>query len=449
MLSSNTHITGLWHNPVLGGEKFFGTLYIFDDNVFLELYFNQNDVQEKKGKVFIESFKENKSAVIHGYSGGPCQPQKYTLIDNYITAFETASFKLMLTGILRIQTKKVFEGIHLNTKDENIFYKAKVLSSYAKQWIPAPYYQMNGTGEEEVLNYSLRKNIYSLYKNDIISLNIEAGLSATKHFSISQRFELENRVDLVICSEKKMNYETIKQCMSFYNTFVILLSGNNSDILDITYCYDKNDNFKQYKQTWVQIKKTRITNNQNLVDFSTISNLETVFTNWWHYSEQNLTANIMLFNILQKPEVYFDDIKTENFTQVIEAIMRYKFGETITISSNHLNYFKNEDQKSPPNKNIESSKLVGKFIYIFLEKYKDFFLKDFQKFFNKSDDEIIIEFIKNCISIRDNYSHGGLDDNNRKYNPKLLNIILLKAIRLVLINEILELNIKEIPLESI
>ena len=93
--------------------------------------------------------------------------------------------------------------------------------------------------------------------------------------------------------------------------------------------------------------------------------------------------------------------------------------------------------------------MVGKFIYIFLEKYKDFFLKDFQKFFNKSDDEIIIEFIKNCISIRDNYSHGGLDDNNRKYNPKLLNIILLKAIRLVLINEILELNIKEIPLESI
>ena len=448
MLNSNTHITGLWKNPTIE-ELFYGTLYIFDENVFLELYFSPNDIIEKKGEVFINTFKENKSSIIHGYIGGPSQQQKYTLVDNYITAAEASGFDLMMSGILRIQTKKVFEGIHLSKKDERAFYKAKILSSYANKWIPAPPYKMNGIGEDEVLNYSLKKNVYQLYRTENISLDVEASLSFTKHFSISQKFELENKVDLSIYSEKKIDYETIRKYTSVYNTFIILLSGNNSDIIDINYCYEKNDKFEDLKNTWVHNKQTRITNNQNLIDFNSIDNLETVFTKWVNYSEKNLTANNMLFDILQRPEVYFDDIKTENFTQIFEAIMRYKFEEGVQISSNNLNYFKGDDKKSPPNKVIPSNKLVGKFIYVFLEKYKNQFLEEFNQLFYRNDDEFIIEFINNCISIRDNYSHGGLDDNNRKYNPKLLNIILLKAIRVLLLNEILELNTIEIPLESI
>lgn len=85
-----------------------------------------------------------------------------------------------------------------------------------------------------------------------------------------------------------------------------------------------------------------------------------------------------------------------------------------------------------------------------MEEKTEHFKPDFEKIYERSDDEIFVRFIKAANGFRNFYSHGATDNSKLDtLHPYYLNSILLKAVRLILIQDIIGIKQVEIELEDL
>ncbi|MBQ3641295.1 hypothetical protein II906_05160 [bacterium] len=91
--------------------------------------------------------------------------------------------------------------------------------------------------------------------------------------------------------------------------------------------------------------------------------------------------------------------------------------------------------------------LAGKFIFFSWRIRGSFFQEDYNNYLLNNIDSSSVSFIQNCILLRDYFSHGSFDERIKTINPILLNSILLKAIRILLIRDFLEIPNIEMLLE--
>ena len=443
LFSPGTIITGKWINPYLKDKCYFGNLFIYEENAILKLFFSREQIINKEHIEMADSFKDNKNIIIYGISGN----KKYSLVYNYIHGTNLDLFTVYMTGLLSIETKMVYEGIFLEKENKKIITKAVLKTSYANKWIPTVNIKMGATDGllSEQISYSLEQKTYHILSNKVLDIYFISGLGVHKEFNISQKIELQNEVRIEITAKTKINIITVRKYLANINYFIMLCTGNNSNITDVEFYYDSEQKFAN--KCWFNTTKSKETKHENIIDFAVSTEWNIIFSRWNNLCLKNLEILNMFFYILRFPDKFLPEMKTENFVHIFESLMRYKYGKTVSIKSKHLKLF--HPNKQYPNDTISCGSLLGKFIFFFLENNKQIFQVVFERFLLSDSEETYISFIQNCISLRDYFSHGGLDERKSSINPILLNAILLKAIRFLLIRDILEISNTEIPLEVI
>ena len=443
MFSPGTIITGKWINPYLKDKWYFGNLFIYEKKAVLRLFISQEQIINKEHIEFVNSFKNNKNIIIYGISGN----KKYSLAYNYIHGTNLDLFAVYMTGLLSIETKMVYEGIFLEKYDEKIITKATFKTSYANKWIPTESIEINsvkGCLPEQIL-YTLNRKKHQIFSTKILNICYVSGVEISKTFNISQRIELQNGVMFEITAKTKINIEMVMKYIANINSFIMLCSGNNSDINDVELYYDSEQ--KYANRCWFKTTKSKETMHDNLVDYRAIPSLKAVFLRWNKLCLAKNEILNMLFYILRFPDKFIPEMKTENLIHIFEGLMRYKYGKTVAVQGKNLKLF--DLNKNYPKETIPSGTLLGKFIFFFLENKRQLFQEDFKNYLLSNTDSSYVSFIQNCISLRDYFSHGGLDERIKTISPIFLNTFLLKAIRILLIRDILEIPNIEIPLEMI
>lgn len=447
MFSPGTIIAGRWSNPYLKDKNYFGNLFIYEEKAVLKIYFSQDQLKAQEYRELIELFKDNKSSIFYGYHEALPHIYGYTLVDNHIKESVANDVYVFYYGELCIETRAVYEGIILEKFDEKIIAKAVLKTSYANKWIPAYDIKMDSKKGRlpEQISYSLKQKTYHILSTKTLDINFISGLSVKKVFNVSQHIELQNEVSIEIKAKTRISIETSRRYITYINSFIMLCSGNNSDITDVELYYDSNQKFPN--KCWFKTTKSRETKYDNIIDFDTISQWDVVFSRWNNLCLKKLEILNMLFYILRFPDKFIPEMKTENFIHIFEGLVRYKYGKTVSVKREHLKLF-NPNKKYPQN-TISSGNLLGKFIFFFLENKRQFFQEDFKRFALSDTEATYVSFIQNCITLRDYFSHGGFDERIKTINPILLNAFLLKAVRILLIHDILGIPDAEIPLERI
>ncbi|MBO7048707.1 MAG: hypothetical protein J6W62_07350 [Spirochaetia bacterium] len=447
MFSPGTIIAGRWSNPYLKDKNYFGNLFIYEEKAVLKIYFSQDQLKAQEYRELIELFKDNKSSIFYGYHEALPHIYGYTLVDNHIKESVANDVYVFYYGELCIETRAIYEGIILEKYDEKIIAKAVLKTSYANKWIPSYDIKMNSKKGRlpEQISYSLKQKTYHIFSTKTLDIDFISGLNVRKEFNVGQKIVLQNEVRIEISAKTKINLETVMRYITYINSFIMLCSGNNSDITDVELYYDYNQKFPN--KCWFKTTKGRETKYDNIIDFNTITQWDVVFSRWNNLCLKRIEILNMLFYILRFPEKFIPEMKTENLVHIFEGLMRYKYGKIVSVQGKNLKLFN-------PNKNytqeiISSGNLLGKFIFFFLENKRQFFHEDFKRFALSDTEATYVSFIQNCITLRDYFSHGGFDERIKTINPILLNAFLLKAVRILLIHDILGISDAEIPLERI
>ncbi len=447
MFSPGTIISGRWTNPHLKNKDYFGNLFIYEEKAVLKIYFSHEQLKAKEHRELIKLFKENKSSIFYGYHEALTHIYGYTLVDNYIKDSVTNDVYVYFTGEFCIETKAIYEGVILEKHDEKVVTKAVLKTSYANKWIPAEDIKLKHTKGSllEQISYTLEQKVYHILSTKTLDINFISGLNVRKVFNVSQHIELQNEVSIEITAKTKISIEMVRRYITYINSFIMLCSGNNSDITDVELYYNSDQKFSN--KCWFKTIEGRETKYDNIIDFNSIAQWDIVFSRWNNLCLKKIEILNMLFYILRFPDKFITEMKTENLVHIFEGLMRYKYGKAVSVKREYLKMF-NLDKKYPQD-TVLSGTLLGKFIFFFLENKRQLFQEDFKKYLLDNTESTYVSFIQNCISLRDYFSHGGFDERIKTISPILLNAFLLKAIRILLIRDILEIPNIEIPLERI
>jgi hypothetical protein len=450
MLENGSRYTGFWWHPEHVEKKYYGTLVIYEDESVLELLFTPEQILGKEDKEFIGYFINNEIPVIHGRCGG-LQENGFSLLGGYITGQTSTGFNTFIGGILPITVTSVYQNILITRIDEPFIREAIVKTSYLNEWIPPLYFDQTYDDPQKIkkISYSTEKKEIFVFENDMVKISYNSYFSGSVTSGNDFSYKIYNDASIDIKSDRKLAIQEFKKYLSCANTFVTICSGNISAITDVRFLY-KDENISEIPSTcWLKHRKDETRHHEPIISFDSINDIQTVFGKWQIFLFANMDCMNMLFDILQSPKTFFPDRKCENFVQIFENLMKQQYGEKVTIKRVDYNYFVDDKKKINPSDIVSNKYLVSKFIYIFLEQKKDVFDNDFSETFQSNSIETKIQFIKDCKNIRNKYSHGGKEIESVIYAPSMLNVILLKAIRVLLLNDILGLTDVKIPLEQI
>ena len=146
-----------------------------------------------------------------------------------------------------------------------------------------------------------------------------------------------------------------------------------------------------------------------------------------------------------------EDRKCEQLVQIIEGLYKAQGKKYIHISESNFKLFiKDKEKQEEFVKNgCKTDKLFAKFVHLFIENKAEYFRPDFERIYGKSDEEILVRFINAAKDFRNFFSHGAAKDKLDTLHPYYLNAILLKAVRIIMIQDIIGLNNLNIELEDL
>lgn len=150
----------------------------------------------------------------------------------------------------------------------------------------------------------------------------------------------------------------------------------------------------------------------------------------------------MLIDLLDNTNNIEQERKCEQLVQIFEGLFKAQRKDSVVISEEHFNLLiQDENRRKEYEKTTASGFLIVKLANVFLEDKKECFKTDFEQIYQKSDDELISKVIQNMAGYRNLFSHGGIVN---KFVPTLhpyyLNALLIKAIRLIIFQDILGIN---------
>lgn len=180
---------------------------------------------------------------------------------------------------------------------------------------------------------------------------------------------------------------------------------------------------------------------------SDFKDFASAFANWKTYFDNNRSNFYMFMDLLDNTKNFSDVRKCEQLIQVIEGLYKAQNQNDVEITDAHFDLFDcTKNQKSKYLKNGKNTDLLfAKLVKILMEEKSEHFKPDFERIYQRYDETILVRFIKAAKDIRNFYSHGAVNGKLDTLHPYYINAILLKAVRLVLLQDII--GIKDVIIE--
>lgn len=448
MHSTDTHYLGLWWNPLNPEKQYYGTLFIEENSVHLELLFLQEDLSDMKYQRFARSFIDSNTNTIHGCLGG-LKPRPVTLFDVNFLDYERQQLNVLHDGKFYINAKNVFFDKLIKSAEEKVFSKIDIYLTHLNDWIRPEFPKLFHNENEEngvTFKYS---DPYLFYEKDDLKIYINKSFTQNKTFGNAFEYSLKYIPYVTIQSTAKVSYKESIDILEDIKTFMMACMRCHPIVEDYKPYFESEPLSHECFLTVTQHPEKRFTLYKQYADFK---NFKTAFENWQKYFHNDRNNFYMFIDLLDNTKNLQEDRKCEQLVQIIEGLYKAQGKDKIEITEAHFDLFGcTEKQKKDFIKNgNKTSMLFAKLVKTLMEEKTEHFKPDFEKIYERSDDEIFVRFIKAANGFRNFYSHGATDNLKLDtLHPYYLNSILLKAVRLILIQDIIGIKQVEIELEDL
>lgn len=443
MLDKGTHFLGLWWNPSNPEEQYYGTLFIEENNVHLELLFLKEDLPNMKYQNFAQSFIDSSNATIHGCLGG-LKPRPVTLLNVSFVDYERQQLNVLHDGCFYINVKNVFFDKLINSPDEKVFSKVDIYLTHLKDWIRPDFPKLfHNQNEENGITFKYTDPFLFMEK-DGIRVFIYKGFTENRTFGNAFEYGLKSVPSMIIKSKNKVSYTECINILEKIKTFMMACMRCHPIVEDFNPYFEDEPLSHDCFLSVVPHEEKRFVLYTQYADFKEFSS---AFANWETYFNNNRSNFYIFMDLLDNTKNLSDERKCKQLVQVIEGLYKAQNQNDVEITEAHFDLFGcNKEQKSKYLKNgIKTDLLFAKLVKILMEEKSEHFKPDFERIYQRYVETILVRFIKAAKDIRNFYSHVAVKGRLDTLHPYYINAILLKAVRLILLQDII--GIKDVIIE--
>ena len=446
MIKSDKHYLGVWWNPIKPDEKYYGTLFIEDGNSHLELLFMKDDLPNMRYQNFARSFIDSNNYTIHGYLGG-LNPCPVTLFEVSFGDYEHQQLYVLSHGKFYISVKNIFFDKLISSPKERVFSKISISFTHLNDWIHPEYPKFDQKNDEYFLSFK-RPEPSLLYEYNGIQIFIDKDFAEGKTFGNAFNYSLQYTPFLIIKSKNKVSYSESLAIIEDLKTFMMACMRCHPIIKEYNPYYENEPLTHDCFLTIEKYEEKRFVVYKQYADFF---NFQDSFERWLNYFKSNRANFYMFMDLLDNTKNIQEDRKCEQLVQIIEGLYKAQGKEFVSISEENFTIFNNDKKKFSAyvNKGYKTDMLFAKLVNIFMEDKAEYFRTDFERLYGRSTIDVMISFIKAVKKIRDFYSHGAVKAKLETLNPYYLNAILLKAVRIIMIQDVIGVNNLSIELEDL
>lgn len=443
MIETGRHFLGLWWNPSNPEQQYYGTLFIEENNVRLELLFLKEDLPNMKYQSFARSFIDSSNETIHGCLGG-LNPRPVSLLNVSFADYERQQLNVLQDGCFNINVKNVFFDKLINSSDEKVFSKVDIYLTHLKDWICPDFPKLFHNQNEEngvIFKYS---EPFLFAEKENIQIFINKDFTENKTFGNAFEYGLKFVPYITIKSKDKVSYTECLNILEEIKTFMMACMRCHPIVEDFNPYFEDEPLSHDCFLSVVPHEEKRFVLYMQQADFK---DFKTAFANWQSYFHNDRNNFYMFMDLLDNTKNLPDERKCEQLVQIIEGLYKAQNQNDVEITEAHFDLFdcrKNQKSKSMKNKHKTDS-VFAKLVKILMEEKSEHFKPDFERIYERYDEEILVRFIKAAKGIRNFYSHGAVNGKLDTLHPYYINAILLKAVRLILIQDII--GIKDVTIE--
>jgi len=446
VIKTDIHYLGVWWNPTNPDEQYYGTLFIEDGNAHLELLFLQEDLPNMKYQKFARSFIDSNNYTIHGCLGG-LKSRPVTLFEISFGNYEHQQLNVLHNGRFYISVKNVFFDKLIFSPEEKVFSQIYVSLTHLNDWIHPEYPKFAQKSNEVFLSFN-RPEPSLLYEHENIQILIDKDFTEGKSLGNAFNYKLQYTPYLIIKSENKVSYSESLDIIEDMKTFMMACMRCHPIVKEYNPYYENEPLTHDCFLTIGKHEEKRFVLYKQYADFL---NFQDSFDRWLKYFKSNRANFYMFMDLLDNTKNIQEDRKCEQLVQIIEGLYKAQGKELVSISEEHFDLFIKDKKKHDRfvNNGYKTDMLFAKLVNLFIEDKAEYFKPDFERLYGKSTIDVIICFIKAVKKIRDFYSHGAVKSNLDILHPYYLNAILLKAVRIIMIQDVIGLNNINIELEDL
>lgn len=446
MIKTDRHYLGVWWSPSNPEEQYYGTLFIENDSAHLELLFLKEDIPEMKYQNFARSFIDSNNYTIHGCLGG-LHPSPVTLFGISFGDYNKQQLNVISTGRFYINVKNIFFDKLISSTEEKAFSKIYVSLTHLNSWMYPEHPKFNHKGNEVFLSF-IRPKPSLLYQHDDIQIFIDKDFTEENSFGNAFNYKLQYTPYLIIKSENKVSYSESLDIIEELKSFMMACMRCHPIVNEYNPYYGDEPLPHDCFLTIGKHEEKRFVVYKQYADFL---NFQNSFERWLKYFKSNRANFYMFMDLLDNTKNIQEDRKCEQLVQIIEGLYKAQGKEYVSISEDNFNLFIKDKKKHERfvKNGYKTDMLFAKLVNIFMEGKTESFKPDFEKIYGKSSIDIIVRFIKAVKNFRDFFSHGAVKSKLDTLHPYYLNAILLKAVRIIMIQDIIGLNNINIELEDL
>lgn len=447
MIETGNHYLGLWWNPSNLEEQYYGTLFIEENNVHLELLFLKEDLPNMKYQNFARSFIDSNNATIHGCLGG-LNPRPVSLLNVSFADYERQQLNVLQDGHFYINVKNVFFDKLMNSPDEKVFSKADIYLTHLKDWIRPDFPKLfHNQNEENGVTFKYTEPFLLTEKGNI-QVFINKSFKENRTFGNAFEYGLKFVPYITIKSKDKVSYTECLNILEKIKTFMMACMRCHPIVEDFNPYFEDEPLSHDCFLSVVPHEEKRFVLYTQHADFKDFSS---AFANWETYFDNNRSNFYMFMDLLDNTKNLSDERKCEQLVQIIEGLYKAQNQNDVEITEAHFDLFdctKKQKSKYLINGN-KTDLLFAKLVKILMEEKSEHFKPDFERIYQRYDETIFVRFIKAAKDIRNFYSHGAVNGKLDTLHPYYINAILLKAVRLVLLQDIIGIKDVKIDLEDL
>ena len=446
MIKTDIHYLGVWWNPSNPDEQYYGTLFIEDNNAHLELLFLQEDLPNMKYQKFARSFIDSNNYTIHGCLGG-LKSRPVTLFEVSFGDYERQQLNVLHNGRFYISVKNVFFDKLITSPNEKAFSKIHVSLTHLNDWIHPEFPKIDQKGNEVFLRFK-RPEPNLLFQQDDIQIFIDRDFTEGNTFGNAFNYKLQYTPYLIIKSENKVSYSESLDVIEDFKTFMTACMRCHPIVKEYHPYYEDLPLPHDGSLTIGKHKEKRFVVYKQYADFL---NFQDSFRQWLKYFKSNRANFYMFMDLLDNTNNLQEDRKCEQLVQIIEGLYKAQGKEYVSISEDNFKLFIKDKKKQEGfvKNGCKTNMLFAKLVNVFMEYKVEYFKSDFERIYGKSNNEILVRFINAAKDFRNFFSHGAVKSKIDTLHPYYLNAILLKAVRIIMIQDIIGLNNLNIELEDL
>ena len=446
MIKTDIHYLGVWWNPINPDEKYYGTLFIEDGNAHLELLFMKEDLPNMKYQNFAHSFIDSNNYTIHGYLGG-LKPRPVTLFEVSFGNYEHQELYVLSYGRFYISVKNVFFDKLISSPEEKVFSQIYFSLTHLNDWIHPEYPKFDQKGNEVFLSFN-RPEPSLLFNHENTQIFIDKDFTEGKSFGNAFNYKLQYTPYLIIKSENKVSYSESLDIIEDLKTFMMACMRCHPIVKEYNPYYENEPLSHDCFLTIGKHEEKRFVLYKQYADFL---NFQDSFDRWLKYFKSNRANFYMFMDLLDNTKNIQEERKCEQLVQIIEGLYKAQGKKLVSISKDNFSLFiKYKKKQDEFEKNgCKTDMLFAKLVNLFIEDKAEYFKSDFERIYGKSNLEIIVRFINAAKDFRNFFSHGAVKSKLDTLHPYYLNAILLKAVRIIMIQDIIGLNNINIELEDL